>query len=67
MAESCAELIEPDMPAFIDPRVVIGVVPGHDATGCSREYSGLEPYDGRLEQMSMQNIDLSAAQETQES
>jgi hypothetical protein len=66
MAESCAELIEPDVPALINPSVIIGVVPGHNATGCSSQHSGLEPYDGRLEQMSMQNIDLPAAQETQE-
>ena len=63
VALGCTEAIKADVPALVDARVVVRVVPGHHPRGSAREATRGQPDDGRLEEMDVEDVDLLAAQE----
>src|SRR5215471_21505859 len=56
------EAVKPYVPLLVDPGVIIGIVPGDHPRVSASKRPGHQPDDGRLEQMSVQNIDSLAAQ-----
>jgi hypothetical protein len=58
LAQPCAELVAPDMPLLIDPRVIVGIMPSQDSTAGPRHYTSQQSYDRRFKQVSVQNVDV---------
>src|SRR5262249_48630077 len=62
LAEPRTELVQPNVPLLVDPRVIVGIVPSHDSlTGAGQKTRQQADYR-RFKQMGVKNVNLLAAQ-----
>src|SRR5262249_44162336 len=60
--EPRTELVQPNMPLLVDPRVIVRIVPSHDSLAGARQKTSQQADYRRFKQMGVKNVNLLAAQ-----